>query len=909
MFKIMRKLVAFVFVCMSFYSVLQAQSICGGSSFTITPTSTLTNPTGYTLNPGGFTPANGVFVVSPSTTTTYTILSSNSSTTIGSSVITVTVNPQPNSVVTQTQSTCTSSNNAVSLGLTFSPATPPPAYTLSWTPIPASVLSPQQFTATNLTPGPYTVVATTAAGCSLVINFTVNPQPTAANFTVIPFGGIHSITCVTSTVDLSASSSNSNITYTWSGASFTPVISPSISLTNLQLGTFTVTGLDPTSNCSTTYTFVLGQNIAVPSSTLSTTSIPINCTQSVAPTLTATANPSVNVSHFIYAPTGGTFVAASYTTIYTNFSPGTYTHVVVNNVNGCFTTDHFTVTSSDNYPIYGVSSPNSFTLGCASKSVGIINIINAATTPSAGGPVSYTLLSPGSSSVLPAGPLTGPASYTNITVPGTWTVVVRDNTNFCDTRTPISVTQNILGPNLIANVPLQVLDCNTKKVVLEALSETPNVGYLWTFTTSGTPGNVAGNTITVNTNPIAATTTVINIYTLTITDNNNSCKSTSLIPMYQNTFPPTTSITGGANFLTCISPTIVLTNQSRTGIPLAAIFPTNQPVIGFLWEGPSPQEPLQVNSTYTAATVGIYTLTGKDLNNGCISKGNYTITDNRVAPVILSPSAPIFIDCGANGALLSPTITTGGATGNLTYTWAPPTGTSTANSFTQATIFAGTPGIYSITVRNSINGCVTKSSVEAITGSLTAKFDPDKTTGFAPLTVNFTNSSFSSNGNDNITAIYSYGNGTRSGSVSPTGSFIPVPISSTVIPQVIYTHPGTYTVTLFVKKGVCIDTTYKVIKVEIPSSLEVPNVFTPNNDGINDIYFLKAANIVQINMVIYDRWGHIVYEIDSDTGNVEWDGKNAQGKEAAEGVYFYLLKTVGKDGETRDQKGTINLYR
>ena len=72
MIKIMRKLLAFVFVLVSLYSKAQ---LCAGSSGTITPanTSGLTNPT-YSLNPGGFTPnGNGQFVVSPNVTTTYTL--------------------------------------------------------------------------------------------------------------------------------------------------------------------------------------------------------------------------------------------------------------------------------------------------------------------------------------------------------------------------------------------------------------------------------------------------------------------------------------------------------------------------------------------------------------------------------------------------------------------------------------------------------------------------------------------------------------------------------------------------------------------------------------------------------------------------------------------------------------------
>ncbi|MDO8998115.1 MAG: gliding motility-associated C-terminal domain-containing protein, partial [Bacteroidota bacterium] len=93
------------------------------------------------------------------------------------------------------------------------------------------------------------------------------------------------------------------------------------------------------------------------------------------------------------------------------------------------------------------------------------------------------------------------------------------------------------------------------------------------------------------------------------------------------------------------------------------------------------------------------------------------------------------------------------------------------------------------------------------------------------------------------------------------------------------------------------------------SKLEVPNVFTPNGDGSNDVFFLKVANISEINAVIFDRWGNKVYESTSTTGNIAWDGKNMSGKELPVGTYFYIIKGKGKDGTEYDTKGNVSLYR
>jgi len=89
--------------------------------------------------------------------------------------------------------------------------------------------------------------------------------------------------------------------------------------------------------------------------------------------------------------------------------------------------------------------------------------------------------------------------------------------------------------------------------------------------------------------------------------------------MYQNLFPPVALISNGGNAtITCATPTIVLTNQSTSGIPASTGFPTNLPVIGYAWYAPF-QPGLTNSTTYTAGTSGTYTMIAKDLNNGCTS--------------------------------------------------------------------------------------------------------------------------------------------------------------------------------------------------------------------------------------------------------------------------------------------------
>ena len=88
----------------------------------------------------------------------------------------------------------------------------------------------------------------------------------------------------------------------------------------------------------------------------------------------------------------------------------------------------------------------------------------------------------------------------------------------------------------------------------------------------------------------------------------------------------------------------------------------------------------------------------------------------------------------------------------------------------------------------------------------------------------------------------------------------------------------------------------------------MPNAFSPNGDGINDIYKPKDGyrNIEEFHAYIYNRWGQKLYEwTDPATG---WDG-TYRGKPVKEGVYFCLVKAKGADSVVYNIKRDVNLLR
>ena len=92
------------------------------------------------------------------------------------------------------------------------------------------------------------------------------------------------------------------------------------------------------------------------------------------------------------------------------------------------------------------------------------------------------------------------------------------------------------------------------------------------------------------------------------------------------------------------------------------------------------------------------------------------------------------------------------------------------------------------------------------------------------------------------------------------------------------------------------------------SKLEFPNAFSPNGDGINDIYKAKEGykSIVEFHAYIFNRWGQKLYDWTDLAGG--WDGK-FNGKDVADGVYFVLVKAKGADGHKYNIRKDVNLLR
>ncbi|MFO7723897.1 MAG: gliding motility-associated C-terminal domain-containing protein, partial [Bacteroidales bacterium] len=127
------------------------------------------------------------------------------------------------------------------------------------------------------------------------------------------------------------------------------------------------------------------------------------------------------------------------------------------------------------------------------------------------------------------------------------------------------------------------------------------------------------------------------------------------------------------------------------------------------------------------------------------------------------------------------------------------------------------------------------------------------------------------------------------------------PGGSTLIPLLLNgLLPGQYTYTLEIEG--CKSYSESMNLTVLDCELTIPNIFTPNGDGYNDVFRIEnLEHFKNSYMVIYNRWGTRVYESD-DYANHWWDGRNQ-----SDGVYYFVLHVT--HGINKQYKGTVTVMR
>lgn len=234
---------------------------------------------------------------------------------------------------------------------------------------------------------------------------------------------------------------------------------------------------------------------------------------------------------------------------------------------------------------------------------------------------------------------------------------------------------------------------------------------------------------------------------------------------------------------------------------------------------------------------------------------------------------------------------------NYGYNYNIGNGTTTDTSITNIL-----PGTYTLTTIDDA-GCTFQSNFTITeVNPVTANFSTQTATSsfIAPLYVNF---------NNNTTGATNY------------TWYFPTTTTNTCNTNYTFTEAGTYTVTLIAYNNLqqCSDTATKVIIVlpQDTAGIFILNVFSPNGDGVNDMFEVRIKNAELELFEIYDRWGVVIIKNEelkiNSNGLISWSGRTTSGIECSAGTYFYVIKIkvdekYSKEG-IKEYKGFITLVR
>ena len=938
-----------------------SNTICSGSTASLTAT----GATSYTWNPGNL---NGTTItVTPTITTTYTVNADNGGGCIATETISINVNAAPSITITPNASTIcigdmVSMNASGANTYTWMPlaaitasVTDTPTITTTYTvtgedaigctsnqtititvnPIPTLTLSvnpsticvgttatltasgatsyswnPGGFTGNTITDSPsstttYTVIGDNVA-CSTTetITLTVITSPTTLTVTATP-----TMMCAGATVSLTALGATN---YTWM-----PININNANATD-----------NPT--VATTYT-VLGDNgTCVSSSTVFVDITPgptgvsaicngtINCiTSTVSLSGNTTSTASVN-----YSWSG----PSSYTSSVQNPTgislEGTYTLTVTDAGTGCSATETVAVTTNTIPPSITASSPM---LGCNTS------VTLSVTTPTTS-TYSYTWSGPSSFTSAIASPTAN--------VVGDYTVTVTDVVSGCSSTTVVTVGSSTNTPVFTASiVPATCTGtvANNDGTILISgnnMSDTYDLSEATTYTGSATYSTanaipVSGVITNTLNNP-----TVITAYTLRIFGSNGCFKDTTL---YLTPTTCTVSVTASALGITKavgtptfvnntaynITYTVVAFNNSTSDITnfslidsLANTFPSptsytviTAPIISSI------NSSLTVNSAYDGVT-----------NNDLLIPSSSTLTvgkkDTIIFTVQINPNGLFgpFDNTAIGSGVLSGTIVADSS--NTGFVW-DPDGDGNANNNNIPTTVSLTPNtLLDVVKEATVSGILEDKTLDVTYTIQVSNLGNDTITSVqvidslkipSPATFYVKSGPITTG---NLIPNINYNGISDPALLTPSGSKIAPGITETIsfviniTPNAVTSITNTATGAGFgADGGIVNDSSNTVISILPDVNLFIPEVFTPDGDGKNDLFVMKGIKGRTVKITVFNRWGSKVYEHSNYdntwNGTANVNGLQLGNNKLPQGTYYYIIEF--EDGMDKPVNGYVVL--
>jgi gliding motility-associated-like protein len=814
-----------------------------------------------------------------------------------STTVTFTIT-QPIALTTTTsfvQSTCGNANGSA----TATPSGGTGTYSYSWNTTPVQTTQ----TATGLLAGTYIVTITDVNACSITATVTVpnagSPTATITSTTDVScFGGNNG------DITVSGSGGTGPYTYSWTSAP----VQTTATASGLTAGSYTVTVTDA-NNCTATASATITEP---PALTISGSSTNVDCFGNA----TGTADVVTGGGTPVYAYSWNSTPVQT-TPSATGLPAGTYT-CTVTDANGCIITQTATVTEPTQLTVavagFNVScfgscdgqvvvipnggTPNysfSWNTGCNQPSCNnvcagtyTVNVTDAngcvssaSTTVTEPTPIvintsevdAHCNLSDGSASAIAnggTGTLTyqwigGPATANDNNIPAaTYSVIVTDANGCADTATATVNNLNGVTASLTSVTNLTCFNSNDGAIVTGAAGGVSPYTYSWTAPAVSVTGS--------------ASSLSAGSYTLTVTDA-SGCAATVSATVTQ---PTAVTLTASA------TPPAVC---AGSGVQLSATGGGGTPGYTYSW---MPNAMVGNTQNIIPAATTTYTAYVADAN-GCSDSTTVLVTVNPVPVAVLSGNltsgcAPLCVDFSDMSTVAAP---------GVISSWSWDFGDNSPVSTQQNPSHCFTnPGVYTVSLDIvTADGCTASVTMPAyinVFANPVAAFgaSPQPTTILNPV-IQFSDSSI------NATSwSWSFGDLTNATSVLQNPSFT-------------YTDPTCYQVVLAVASADgCVDTTSKEICIGPDAAIFVPNAFTPNDDGVNEVFMPVGVGIDpdHFEMWIFDRWGNMIYY--TDDLNKGWDGR-VQGHSDVSQIDTYVWKIKALDivGNKHNIEGKVSLIR
>ena len=341
----------------------------------------------------------------------------------------------------------------------------------------------------------------------------------------------------------------------------------------------------------------------------------------------------------------------------------------------------------------------------------------------------------------------------------------------------------------------------------------------------------------------------------------------------------------------CVSVATVVTINTAPGTPPAPTVSTTQPSCTVATGTITITAPIGAGLSYSIDGVdysnttgvfngvvgGTYNVTVRN-NNGCTSAATVAVINTD--PVI--PPAPTVAMVQPTCPVPSGTITVTFPIANATTYSINGTAYSPNNVFTNVA-----PGTYNVTINNG--NCISPATIVTLNA-------------ITPLVLSLSASPNPISAGNAVSLVVT---GSRAFTVTSWQPLAIFPNQSATTQTIIVSTPQTFSVTGKTTDD-CADTAQVLVTLKTAEDIYIPNTFTPDNNGLNDVFKVYGTSIDRLELTIWNQWGEKIFT--TKDKNEGWNGIS-KGKPQPTGVYVYVAKLSLLSGKEVMKKGMVNLVR